>query len=193
MLPLYRPGTKPPSLQVTTTNLQRRVVHNISQTLFPSTAAAAAAADLSSSSPREEPLFVMHNQPKRNSIGWWIGGSIIVFWIILVTLFFISHLAASPARHTPGPRYQYVSFSMLPTQGRFFNVSLEKLQGLSSAGWWWWHRTCCHKGEEHHCDGSGMFSVHVERQSLVVRVIQPEFIGAQCTFHVWSSSMTATQ
>lgn len=191
MLPLYRPGTKPPSLQVTTTNLQRRVVHNISQPLFPSTTTTT---DLSSS-PREEPLFVMnnnHHQTKRNSIGWWIGGSVIVFWIILVTLFFISHLAASPARHAPGPRYQSVSFSMLPTQGRFFNVSLEKLQGGGGPAFavMGWHRTCCHKGEEHHCDGSGMFSVHVEKQSLVVRVIQPDIIGAQCTFHAWSSVAT---
>lgn len=188
MLPLYRPGTKPPVLQVT--NLQRRVVHT--QPLFVD----------SSSSPRgavigEELLFppstmasgAPSTTTKRN-LGLWIGGTVVVFWIILVSLFFISHVVASSSRHaatTVPPRYQSVSFSMLPTQGRFLNVSL-LFPWLAQVGW---HRTCCwHKEQELHCDGGGAFVVHVDKResTLVVRIIQPELIGAQCTFHAWSAT-----
>lgn len=167
MLPLYRPGTKPPNTtvaQTNITNLQRRVVHHISQPLI--------------ESPREEPLLsTTHNNGGggggKRQLGLWIASSVMVFWIVLVTLFFISHVATSS-------RSQKISFSMLPEQ-LSFNVSLERFPWVTSISW---HRTCCWNKENHYCDGSGFFSVHIEKKSLIVHVLQPDVVaGAFCTFH----------
>lgn len=126
--------------------------------------------------------------PKKH-LAVWIGGTVAAFWIILVSLFFISHLATSGSRHAAAAaiRHQSVSFSLLPTQGRLFNVSL-LFPWVASVGW---HRTCCwHRDKELHCDGAGAFSVHVDKREnvLVVRIIQAELIGAQCTFHAWATN-----
>lgn len=215
VLPLYRPGSIPASSQAAAAtrnsslhNVQRRIVHYISQPLSSSsnnsgggggtttTATTAAAPE----SPRDiiEPLFVVGKRSVtmigggRNTTSTtmlWIGGAVLAFWVILVTLFFASHIVnGRHAATVPSSSFSSqnsIGFTMLPTQGHFFNVSLLKIQ-LAQMGW---HRTCCwHQGEALHCDGSGMFTVYVDKpsSSLVVKVVQPEIIGAQCTFHWWS-------
>jgi hypothetical protein len=175
MLPLYQPGIKPkPPVH----NLQRRTVHPVAVV-------------------SETPLLMMAQPPPpplsprvrgKRSIGTWIGGAVLVFWAVLITLFFISHLITSPSRHLPPAaaaiHYQNTSFTMLPTQGRFLNVSIGYLGGGDGS----WYRTCCWlpKEESLHCDGNGMFSTHVQRSLLVVRVIQTDIIGARCVFHAWN-------
>jgi hypothetical protein len=169
MLPLYQPGIKPkPPVH----NLQRRTVHPVAVV-------------------SETPILMMPPPPPplsprvrgKKSIGTWIGGAVLVFWSVLITLFFISHIITGPLRHpTPSIHYQNTSFTMLPTQGRFLNVSI-----IGNNNVFGWYRTCCwmSKEESIHCDGNGMFSAHVQRSLLVVRVMQTDIIGARCVFHGW--------
>lgn len=181
MLPLYRPGTvpKPPPFQIG--NVQRRVIHHLSP-VVPSSSTTTIL-----DSPREEPLLMSGattttTSGNRKNIIFWIVGAILVFWVILVTLFFISHLAGS--RHSIPTTTTSVAtiaqnFALLPIQKHFLNVSLLPMTTSTLL----WHRTCCWQEQVLHCDGNGMFSTHVEKDMLVVQIIQMEIIGASCTFY----------
>lgn len=178
MIPLYRPGTVPRSVA---SGIQKRVVTHISQPFH---------APLLPTS-RDEvlptpPMAVASpriNSSAKRQLSVWIGGSILIFWVILMTLFFISHIIGSKDLSTAIIASRHYNFTLIPTRGRFQNVSLEKSHVMRMV----WHRTCCwqHSSLELHCDGSGMFSTHVDRKefSLIVRVIQLDIIGAHCTFH----------
>lgn len=184
---MYRPGVVPRTQPDRARNVQRRPPYLIPT---PQGAAAASAIPLPSlESPREEVLVPVLSAAdmgrKRTQTGgagvlFWIGGSVLVFWVLAVTLFFISHVSRPSL--VPTETRRTLQFSLLPTQGRFQNVSIPK--GVTPVTW---HRTCCIQQQHHHCDGSGLFAVHLDLVSsaLVVRVIQTDIIGAQCTFHYW--------
>lgn len=198
-LPLYRPSA--PVSKLRSNNVQHRHLLYLASSRTPSSATQAEA------SPAPDPsvddvLVPMvhhhHHHGKRSSSGlgnsstwYWGAGAVLLCWILFVTLLLISHLTAPalPSARNSEPKRETLEFALIPTQGRFLNVSLPKSMlrpDTAAAGW---HRTCCWQRhtDQHHCDGSGMFAVHVERatSALVVRVIQTDIIGAQCTFHYY--------
>lgn len=195
-LPLYHP-TKP---HERVRNVQQRHLLYLSSgpRLAPSAPQAQTVQEQPGPPPVAEDVLVPmvhhhhhHNSKKISLAGtntwYWMGGMVLVVWILFVTLLLISHLTsgAAGAATRAEPKPERVEFALIPTQGRFLNVSLPK-QALDPKTW---HRTCCwqRQADQQHCDGSGLFAVHVDRAAgtLVVRVIQTDIIGAQCTFHYW--------
>lgn len=170
MLPMYH---RSPSSQ--NPRIQRRSVLYISEPVpqLPNVGAGIHNKDPESLAPTpESPRTKTPIPPRAASMVLWLGGALFVFWLVILTLFFMFHiLHTNPTTLRKSNVFKFV----LPANLSYF---IAGLQGVSE-----YHICCWHPTDGTlHCNLMGVIWDATNKQ-ILFGPAHTHLIGGQCTFH----------